>query len=36
MNGIYTFSPDFHGSTVLDGLAVLKVVSGKFEVKKTF
>lgn len=36
VNGIYTFSPDFHGSTVLDGLAVLKVVSGKFEVKKTF
>lgn len=36
VNGIYTFSPEFHGSTSLSGLAVLRVTDGKFEVVKTY
>lgn len=36
VNAIYTFTPEFHGSTSLGGLAVLKVTDGKFEVVKTY
>ena len=36
VNGIYTYTPDFHGSTSLEGLAVLRVTDGKFEVVKTY
>jgi len=35
-NAIYTFTPEFHGSTSLGGLAVLKVTDGAFEVVKTY
>jgi len=35
-NAIYTFTPEFHGSTSLGGLAVLKVTDGKFEVVKEY
>ncbi|MFS0865751.1 ABC transporter substrate-binding protein [Microbacterium sp. 179-B 1A2 NHS] len=36
VNAIYTFTPEFHGSTSLGGLAVLKVTDGTFEVVKTY
>lgn len=36
VNGIYTYTPEFHGSTSLEGLAVLRVTGGKFEVVKTY
>lgn len=36
VNAIYTFTPDFHGSTSLKGLAILKVDNGAFTVAKTF
>lgn len=36
VNSIYTFTADFHGSTTLGGLAVLKVENGAFQVVKTY
>ncbi|MCK3769486.1 ABC transporter substrate-binding protein [Microbacterium aerolatum] len=36
VNGIYTYTPEFHGSTSLEGLAVLRVTGGEFEVVKTY
>ena len=36
VNAIYTFTPEFHGSKSLGGLAVLKVTDGKFEVVMTY
>lgn len=36
VNAIYTFTPEFHGSVELGGLAVLQVVDGKFTVVKTY
>jgi len=36
VNAIYTFTPDFHGSTSLGGLAILNVEDGAFAVAKTF
>ena len=36
VNAIYTFTPDFHGSTELTGLAVLEVVDGSFEVVQSY
>lgn len=36
VNAIYTFTPDFHGSKELTGLAVLKVTNGVFEVVQTY
>lgn len=36
VNAIYTFTPEFHGSVELGGLAVLQVVDGDFTVVKTY
>jgi len=36
VNAIYTFTPEFHGSVELTGLAVLEVVDGAFEVVQTY
>lgn len=36
VNAIYTFTPEFHGSVELTGLAVLQVVDGAFEVEQTY
>lgn len=36
VNAIYTFTPEFHGSVELTGLAVLEVVDGRFEVVQTY
>ncbi|HVX55243.1 ABC transporter substrate-binding protein [Nocardioides sp.] len=36
VNGIYTFTADFHGSTPLTGLAVLQVQNNAFTIVKTY
>ena len=36
VNGIYTFTKDFHGSAPLTGLAVLKVENNAFKIVKTY
>ncbi len=36
VNAIMTFTPDYHGSTELGGLAVLKVENGAYQVVKTY
>jgi branched-chain amino acid transport system substrate-binding protein len=36
VNGIYTFTSDFHGSTPLTGLAVLQVQNNAFTIVKTY
>lgn len=36
VNAIYTFTPKFHGSLSLGGLAILKVNDGTFEVVQSF
>ncbi|MDC5696523.1 ABC transporter substrate-binding protein [Intrasporangium calvum] len=36
VNSIYTFTPEFHGSLSLGGLAVLKVESGAFKVEQSY
>lgn len=36
VNAIYTFTPEFHGSLELGGLAVLRVTDGKFEVVQSY
>lgn len=36
VNAIYTYTPEYHGSVELQGLAVLGVTKGAFEVVKTY
>ena len=36
VNGIFTFTPEVHGSTGLTGLAVLRVEDGKFLIDKAY
>lgn len=36
VNAIYTFTPEFHGSLSLGGLAILRVTDGAFEVVQSF
>lgn len=36
VNAIYTFTPEFHGSVELGGLAVLRVSDGAFEVVQSY
>ena len=36
VNGIFTFSPEYHGQSGLDGLAALRVEDGAFVVEATY
>ncbi len=36
VNGVFTFTPDFHGPTGLAGLAVLRVEDGEFQIDTTY
>lgn len=36
VNAVYTFTPEFHGSVSLGGLAVLLVEDGQFQVEQTY